>query len=406
MQMKSTHAADSSAKGITGAARSHITSRLHKATGYAKQLVELLRDPSSGANETDLLEARAYAASLAGAVWLEKRRWEKCLGEYAVAKVIYTTFGQSDSKLASRELVSSVIDPSLRYAAYQMKLPRSKSLSTIALEYFPPDATIRAEVERAEPGCLSEEAPKKATGEGDQQIPESVTWRTRPVPLEDASIAQAIAASSSAGERLASWLTEHGHSASAKDKAAAYDSVISASQDAVDATRSAVEDLANEGVSSGEQRMQTLQVIRTAVHYTLVGWRVGRNRILCGDQDGVASGTEHGKTGKNGEHNGKRLTRVREKVALYDSILQNVDLILELPGIAADTSLVEELTGQRNYFRALRYVAGFPRVDDTNIDTIQMPRSRTVSRSRWQVGECTGPLFPGSRSHGVYQVDR
>ena len=358
MQMKSTHAADPSARGITGSARSHIISRLDKATGYAKQLVELLRDrTASGASKTDLLEARAYAASMSGAFWLEKRRWEKCLQEYAISKIIYKILGQNTTKLASRELVSTTIDPSIRYAAYQMKLPRSRSLSSLAVEYFPSDAELRTEVEKAEPGCLAEQPHGKRTADGgEQQIPQTVTWRSRTVALEDASIAQAIASSSTAETQLASWLAGR-RSASAKDKAAAYDSVISASQDAVDATRSAIDDLASEGVGSADQRMQALQVCRTVVHYTLVGWRVGRNRILCGDQDGVSSGVEHMESGKSGDHNGKKLTRLREKVALYDSILQNVDLVVELPGIAADTAFIDELDGKRNYFRALRYVS-------------------------------------------------
>lgn len=61
MHMKSTHSADPSAKGIVGAARRHIISRLTKATGPAQQLVDTLQDQStSGATDTDVLEARAY----------------------------------------------------------------------------------------------------------------------------------------------------------------------------------------------------------------------------------------------------------------------------------------------------------------------------------------------------------
>lgn len=358
MQMKSARAADPSGKGIAGAVRGHIISRLQKATGYAEQLLELVRDQStSGANETDLLEAHAYAASLSGALWLEKRRWDECLRDYAVARVIYGILGQNSTNYASRELLSTTIDPSIRYAAYQLRLPRPKSLQSIAIEYFPSDAEIRSEVERADPDCLSDGVPGGRKTVDGGAVPDSVTWRSRTVGLEDASTALAIAASYTAENHLASWLAgPAGQVASAKDKAAAYDSVISASQDAVDATKSAIEDLANEGVDSGDKRMQALQVTRTAVHYTLVGWRVGRNRILCGDHDGISTQNEQ-HTFKSGEHNGKKLTRLREKVALYDSILQNVELILELPGIAADLEFVNELEGKRKYFRSLRYVS-------------------------------------------------
>lgn len=356
MHMKSTHAADSSAKGIVGSARRHIISRLNKAIGYARQLFDTLQNQStSGANDTDLLEARAYLASLSGALWLEKRRWEECLQDYSVAGVIYTVLGHKIKTDTFRELLSGTVDPSLRYAAYQLKLPRSKSLPSLVVEYFPSDAELRSKVESVCPGCLVEEA-SGANRTVDGQIPETVTWRSRTVPLEDASIAVAIASTSTAESGLASWLAEPaGKSASAKDKAAAYDSVISASQDAVDATKSAIDDLVGEGVDSGDKRMQSLQVTRTAVHYALVGWRVGRNRILCGDQDGVYFEEERTKVTKRGEPNGKKLTRLRERVALYDSTLQSVELILELPGVAGDTSFVQELEGKRSYFRALRY---------------------------------------------------
>ncbi|BDD59424.1 hypothetical protein MPDQ_003009 [Monascus purpureus] len=358
MHMKSTHAADPSAKGIVGSARRHIISRLNKAIGYARQLLDTLQDQStSGASDTDLLEARAYLASLSGALWLEKRRWEECLQDYSVARVVYTVLGHKIKTDTFRELLSGTVDPSLRYAAYQLKLPRSKALPALAVEYFPSDAELRSKIESVCPGCLVEEA-SGANRTVDGQVPETVTWRSRTVPLEDASIAVAIASTSTAESHLASWLAEPaGKSASAKDKAAAYDSVISASQDAVDATKSAIDDLVGEGVDSGDKRMQSLQVTRTAVHYTLVGWRVGRNRILCGDQDGVYFEEERTKVTKRGEPNGKKLTRLREKVALYDSTLQSVELILELPGVAGDTSFVQELEGKRSYFRALRCLA-------------------------------------------------
>ena len=362
MHMKSTHSADPSAKGISGAARRHIISRLNKATGYAQHLVSLLHEQAvSGASDIDILEARAYLAMISGAQWLEKRKWEQCLHDYSIARIIYTALGQSVKKDAFRDLLSGTVDPSLRYAAYQMKLPRSKPTSSLAIEFFPSDTEIRSEVEKIDPSCLAEEAVgTRRTAEGEvQQLPESVTWRSRTVALEDASISQALAASSAAEARLAAWLSDAGRSATAKDRAAAYDNVIIASQDAVDATKSAIDDLVSEGVDAGDKRMQALQITRTAVNFTLVGWRVGRNRVLCGDYDGLTFEEEQTVTGskvvKRNGGNGKKLNRLRERVVLYDSTLQSLEFILELPGVAADSGFVKELEAKRHYFRALRY---------------------------------------------------
>jgi signal recognition particle subunit SRP68 len=182
------------------------------------------------------------------------------------------------------------------------------------------------------------------------------------VALEDASISQALAAAAAAESRLTSWLAEPaGQSASAKDKAAAYDNVIIASQDAVDAAKTAIDDLIGEGVASGDKRMQALQITRTAVNYELVGWRIGRNRVLCGEQDGISFEPGHLQTGKGDkatskrdEARGKKLNQLRERVVLYDSTLQSIEFTLELPGVAADSAFVGELEGKRCYFRALR----------------------------------------------------
>ncbi|KAJ5740513.1 Signal recognition particle subunit SRP68 [Penicillium malachiteum] len=361
MYMKSTHSADPSAKGITGAARRHIISRLQKATGYARHLVSLLHEQSaSGASDIDILEARAYLATISGALCLEKHKWEQCLHDYAIARVIYTALGQQVKKDAFRDLLSGTVDPSLRYAAYQMKLPRSKPTSSLAIESFPSDPEIRAEVEKIDPSCLAEEAAgTRRTAEGEvQELPQSITWRSRTVPLEDASISQALAAASAAEALLTTWLAGAGRSASAKDQAAAYDNVIIASQDAVDATKTAIDDLVSEGVDAGDKRMQALQITRTVVNYSLVGWRVGRNRILCGEKDGLTFEDEQtsteGKNVKQNGGNGKKLNRLRERVVLYDSTLQSLDFILELPGVAADSAFVQELNAKRHYFRSLR----------------------------------------------------
>ncbi|KXG53646.1 Signal recognition particle subunit SRP68 [Penicillium griseofulvum] len=364
MHMKSTHSADPSAKGISGAARRHVISRLNKATGYAQHLVSLLHEQAlSGASDVDVLETRAYLAMISGAMWLEKRKWEQCLRDYSLARVIYTALGQRVKKDAFRDLLSGTVDPSLRYAAYQMKLPRSKPTSSLAIEFFPLDSEIRAEVEKVDPSCLAEEAAgTRRTAEGEvQELPQSVTWRSRTVPLDDASISQSLAAASAAEARLTTWLADAGKSAAAKEKAAAYDNVIIASQDAVDATKSAIDDLASEGVDPSDKRMQALQITRTAVNYTLIGWRVGRNRVLCGEKDGLSfeeqQPTGGKETAKHSTGNGKKLNKLRERVVLYDSTLQSLEFILELPGVAADSAFVQDVEAKRHYFRALRCLA-------------------------------------------------
>jgi signal recognition particle subunit SRP68 len=156
-----------------------------------------------------------------------------------------------------------------------------------------------------------------------------------------------------------------GNTTSSKDRANAYDDILIASQDAVDATRRAIEELEKEGVAEGDERMQDLRVTNLAVNYDLISWRVGRNRVLIGSDDGATfppnppqKPRRPRKDGKEWaereEPTGRKLARLRERVALYDAILQSIDSVKDLSGTARDTGFVSELDGQRAYFQALK----------------------------------------------------
>lgn len=133
----------------------------------------------------------------------------------------------------------------------------------------------------------------------------------------------------------------------------------------MDATRRAIEELSKEGVNEGDARMQDLRVTSLAANYDLLAWRVGRNRVLIGVDDGLAfpanppqKPRRPRKDGKEWvereEPTGRKLARLRERVALYDAILQSIDPIKDLGGAAGDASFMAELDGQRAYFQALK----------------------------------------------------
>lgn len=111
--------------------------------------------------------------------------------------------------------------------------------------------------------------------------------------------------------------------------------------------------------------MQDLRVTNLAVNYDLIAWRVGRNRVLIGPDDGLIfspnppqkprrphkDSKEH--VGRE-EPTGRKLARLRERVALYDAILQSIDSVKELRGAVRDAGFIAELDGQRAYFQALK----------------------------------------------------
>ena len=380
MHIKTSHIEDASGKSITGTTRRHVISRLAKAARTARELVGLLRDHGvSKASDQDMLEGRAYSASLAGAEEFEKesggdqqsreKRWQECLQQYSEARVIYAALYEKDKKEVYKEILANTVDPTIRYAAYQAHLSRTIAISTVAKRFFPKDdAELVKLVEQVDPYALKDKPTpmsdddKQATP---QEIPNSVTWRSRKANIVDASIGQALASVSAAEARLRSFLSSN-QTASNKDKAAAYDDVLVASQDAADAAKRATDELEKEKVDEGDPRMQDLRVTSLAVNYDLVSWRVGRNRVLIGaDDDGMTfepqatkkqkrlrkDGTEYA---AQEEGRGHKLARLKERVVLYDATIQSINSIKDFRGAMRDTTFVEELEGKAHYFRALK----------------------------------------------------
>ncbi|KAF2122384.1 hypothetical protein BDV96DRAFT_482762 [Lophiotrema nucula] len=366
MAMKTAHAEDNADKSISGSTRQHIISRLHKAVHSAEDVVGLLSDhKASGASETDVLEAKGYAYSLAGAEQFEKQaegirdsdaspdRWSSTLTNYAAARVIYSALLKSTKKDMFREVLAGTTDPSIRYAAYQHRIPRTVGVPAVARRFFPKDdAELLKAIEKLDPSALKEEEATSSSS--------TITWRNRKANIVDAAIGQALVSAESASAKLDQFSKS---SSSQKDRANAYDDVLIASQDAVDATRRAIEELEKEGVDEGDARMQDLRVTSLAVNYDLVAWRVGRDRVLVGSDDGLTFSPnppqKPRKPRKDGkewvereEPTGRKLARLRERIALYDAILQSVDSVKELRGAVRDAGFIAELDGQRSYFQA------------------------------------------------------
>jgi len=365
MKMKATHTAD--AKGISGRARSQIVSALTKSAKAAGHLADALAQDGSGAGQVDVLEALAYAALLNGATQFEKQAWAPCLRNYAVARVIYGALSSSSRGDVFKDLLSETIDPSIRYAAYQLKTPRSLPIPAIAREAFPDnDKELVARINNLDPAALAHTGQTEKSGlSRAESAARSISWRSREVRIEDAAIATAWAALGVARASLEKKLVS-AQQLDPKDTAAAYDDVLTASQDAVDATKQAIDELRGDGVSQSDPRMQSLYVTRTAVNYEMISWRIGRNRVLTGEHDGaLEAGVDSSrKTSKRKSATdattkdppGRQIARLKEKVVLYDGTLQSLETVKELPGVAADEDLSSQLEATFQYFNSLKYV--------------------------------------------------
>jgi signal recognition particle subunit SRP68 len=372
MSFKTGH--DTDQKGITGRTRSHIVSRLDKAARTAETLAEILTDSAAGASSNDVLEAKAYAAMIRGAMQFEKQSWEACLRSYATARVIYSALASAVKGDIFKDLLSETIDPSIRYAAYQLKTPRTVPIPVIARKTFPEnDAALTEQVNKLDPRILrqGDAASQREAIEGEEG-PRTLTWRSREVKIEDAQIATAWGSVLQAKEKLADKIEKDGSNLTPQETAAAYEEVLMTTQDAVDATKQAIDELRGEGVGQADARMQSLQITRTAVNYEMISWRIGRNRVLTGAHDGAPEGytSRVGRRKRKGAGDAeaqpqreppqsRKLSKLKEKAALYDGTLQNLDSVKELPGVAADEELATRLNAYSDYFESLKYVSNF-----------------------------------------------
>lgn len=399
--MKASHSEDT--RGMSAKTRSRIISKLDKAARIAESLAQTLsQGDTSTATPTDILEAYAYAALLRGAAEFERQNWEACLKSYAVARVAYTALSTPTNLDTFKDLLSETIDPSIRYAAYQAKIPRTQPVTAITQRAFSQASDKIVKLIRAVNATVLEEGHEDAT-EGSESTPATLAWRGREVKIEDAAIAVAWGSVQAAKSRLAEKLSSSAL-LQPKDMAAAYDGILEASQDAVDATKQAIDELKNEGVAQGDPRMQSLQITRTAVSFELISWRIGRNRVLVGQADGAFP--DHGEPSRrkrakeepdanqrNDMVPGRQIARLKEKAVLYDGTLQSIETIRELPGVANDEELTTRLDATLQYFTALKYVS-CTTISNTKSNplTPQLFRCLAISRSHLIAGNDVSAL--------------
>ncbi|KHJ31020.1 putative signal recognition particle 68 kda protein [Erysiphe necator] len=357
MSMREVHLGER--RSITSSTRSHIISKLQKSTIYARNLLKVLQsDNICDANVNDVLEVRAYAATLSGALEFERHKWEISLKYYAESRIIYSTLAAATKNDIYQELLSDPVDPSIRYCTYQMQISRLLSINLIAQRYFPSsDAWLIAVIERLDSGALNNELAKSRSE--DDIVPSTITWRSRTINIENSVIILALVSVQMAENKLSESLSVI-PSTRTRERASAYDDILTALQDAVYATKHTIDQLSQEGISDDDQRIQDLQVIQTAINYDMISWRIDRNRILLGEGDGIYLENKNYQLAKDDtQRKGKisiqkRLVRLQEKVVLYDSILQSLNSIKDLAGIAADTSLLKDINSKYDYFSSLR----------------------------------------------------
>ena len=304
-----------------------------------------------------------------GAAQFEKQCWDVSLKDYSVSYSIYRALMSSRPSDSDtfKELLADPIEPSIQFAAYQLKTPRTVPIEVISRKALPQtNPFLIHEIDKLDPTVLRHTG-HETKMDLDDDVPKTLTWRGRQVRIEDAHIATTWAATEEAKSKLAETLSSpDAATLTPKEIAASYESVLTASQDAADATRQAIGALIDEGVPQSDARMQSLQITRTAVNYEMISWRIGRNRVLMGSEDGANE--DYAEVSKKKIKKQKdepqtrkvkvsqKLAKLKERVALYDGALQSLEETMGLPGVPADEELSTRIKASAQYFTALKFV--------------------------------------------------
>lgn len=350
---------------VNSETKCQVVTKLVQATKIVEKLVTILIDQESGANSAEVLSAWAYGAVLKGDTLFREKKWQQCLESYSTVKIIYSVLPASKLEGNNfKDFVFNAVDTPLRFAQRQLDIPTTFSILALAKKHFPQsDEVLSSKVEEIAPGFLKQDEEDAHMSDGGAL--RTVVWRNRKVPVEDAEIALKLDALDSAAAALSEKLTALHVELRPSAMAEAYDWVLEISNDAVDATQQAIDELKEQGVAQGDARMQSLAILRTKLKYDLLSWQIGRNRVLMGENDGALLEDGPTVTEKKKKKllsavdqpsiaDSQQVKQLGKKVNLYDKTLQSLEVANELPGVAADDHLAAEISAVAKYFTALK----------------------------------------------------
>jgi signal recognition particle subunit SRP68 len=289
--------------------RDHVTSRFVKAAKIGETLRTLIETPESGASERDILEAIAYSATLSGHAAEHQKKKKVALDNFAIAHMIYSVLSVDD-KEKFKKLLTLSVEPQLVRTAAAAGLPRTVKVSATAKQAFPKeeraDLVKRIEAIDSKAFDIDADEAKVVVVEGEIVI-DSITWRSREAPVDNADIKVALTSAKKSERELNTYLAEN-EKLSGKEKASAFDKVLAAWQEAVDVVKKDIDEKKNTKDQNSVE-MQNALLLNTYVNYNLIGWRISRN-VTMGE--GIVESAKAG----------RKLSGLKEQVALYDAILQ------------------------------------------------------------------------------------
>ncbi|KAK9239314.1 hypothetical protein V1525DRAFT_398438 [Lipomyces kononenkoae] len=365
----------------------HILSRLAKARKHAAALESIVLNADSASNpftDYEILQVVTYTALLAATGDIESRNYEKAVASFALAytglsglvlALATADASDDDNDMADlyRDLISSTVEPALKFSAIQVdSSARSIAILALAHKYLPTSPVDKLVLRIAKDETKAKEllSGKSDAAEALSAIP-TIQWRSHTAQLRDTVVAATILAAGAADEQLFSEVllpSDDANKLSLREKAVRFDPALLAWQDAVDAVHEAITEVTNSSIEGAQQRVQELYIVSTYANYSLISRRIARDNVLV-SQLRSALNKRHKKTSSSKLAVNKSVSaKVRATTGIYDTILQSVSQIIELPGVAADEALSNALSSLQKYYSSLRLAVAASGFSQASVD--------------------------------------
>lgn len=303
-------------------AKYHLMSRLRKAVRWAEQLEQATAAIS---DTKTILEAQAYRASMAGNYSLEKRDFESALSNLLTAKAVYEKLQEVADSVQSVILAEKIetLATMIKYCQHQGL--DAKDLLAMKMSDNPENQLLNAQIE----SLLAETQAKTLENVGNFTIQGKSYQVTNPkarLSLQRAE--EAIIGLDTANDRFALYTEAFSH----------YD-------DALRIVKKDRDELRNQGEASAAE---VINALFEAITQAKLSRTLDRNQEMAkaaeekfeSEVDQVLQGAK------------PKASRPQELVKLYDTILQNIEVL----GEDMHESLKEEVKRKRTYYIAQVYV--------------------------------------------------
>jgi signal recognition particle subunit SRP68 len=301
----------------------HSIRRFVKAVEWSELLEKLAKEV---ADDKTQLEAQAYHAWLSGNLLLEREKWDEALKKFNNAKTIYASLGNIYGASARRELYHQrveEIEPAIRFCRHSLRGEDADIITELDSTVNPALDMIKSKLE----SVLEDTRAKQA------KTMESIEWAGKRIPVDNDKVRIAIINGEELRKEVASVKTY-------ESKLRVYDKLFMVCNDAI----RIIKDLIKK--SQGDDKsVANLRFLHTFVAHNLLQRTVDRNVMMISNMVGRV---------ERKKSIASKTINAGDVVRLYETLLQNIEDMQQLPGVEDDEKLMQQLKDKESLFKAHR----------------------------------------------------